>query len=83
VIHTMPDKTVRVTARFPKGQSIVYFDLGQARGFTLDKRLQGGSHNGGFFSDARIFLRFCEQFVLDRDRSSHGITLQCVKYSSI
>ncbi len=37
MIHTMPDKTVRVTARFPKGQSIVYFDLGQAHGFTLEE----------------------------------------------
>jgi hypothetical protein len=42
-----------------------------ARSFTLDKRLQGLSYNGGFFGDAGIFLCLFEQFVVDRDRGSH------------
>jgi len=37
VIHTMPDKTIRVTSRFPQGQSIIYFGLKSADGFTLEK----------------------------------------------
>ena len=36
MIHTMPDKTVRVTARYPKGHGTVYFDLAKANGFTLE-----------------------------------------------
>jgi len=36
VIHTMPDKTVRVTSRYPKGHGTVYFDLAKAHGFTLE-----------------------------------------------
>ena len=36
MIHTMPDKTVRVTSRFPNEQSTVYFDLTRAGGFTLE-----------------------------------------------
>ncbi len=36
MIHTMPDKTVRVTSRYPSGQGTVYFDLAKAHGFTLE-----------------------------------------------
>jgi len=36
VIHTMPDKTVRVTSRYPKRRGTVYFDLTKAHGFTLE-----------------------------------------------
>lgn len=36
MIHTMPDKTVRVTSRYPKGHGTVYFDLAKAHGFTLE-----------------------------------------------
>jgi len=37
VIHTMPDKTVRVTSRFPDGHGTVYFDLERGQGFTLEQ----------------------------------------------
>lgn len=37
MIHTMPDKTVRVTSRYPKGHGTVYFDLAKANGFTLEE----------------------------------------------
>ncbi len=37
MIHTMPDKTVRVTSRFPDGHSTVYFDLEHGDGFTLEQ----------------------------------------------
>jgi len=37
VIHTMPDKSVRVTSRFPDGHSTVYFDLEHGDGFTLEQ----------------------------------------------
>jgi hypothetical protein len=53
------------------------------RGFTLDKRFQGCPHDGRFFGDARILLRLCEQFVVNRDRGFHDITLQRTKYSNI
>lgn len=39
MIHTMPDASVRVTSRFPKGQSTVYLDLKHARGLTLERDL--------------------------------------------
>ncbi len=37
MIHTMPDKSVRVTSRFPDGHSTVYFDLEHGDGFTLEQ----------------------------------------------
>ncbi len=37
MLHTMPDKTVRVTSRFPKGHGTVFFDLAKAHGFTLEQ----------------------------------------------
>ncbi len=37
MIHTMPDKTVRVTSRCPKGHGTVCFDLTKAQGFTLEE----------------------------------------------
>jgi len=37
VIHTMSDKSVRVTSRFPNGHSTVYFDLEHGEGFTLEQ----------------------------------------------
>ena len=37
MLHTMPDKTVRVTSRFPDGRSTVYFDLEHGEGFTLEQ----------------------------------------------
>lgn len=37
MIHTMPDKSVRVTSRFPNGHSTVYFDLEHGEGFTLEQ----------------------------------------------
>ena len=33
----MPDKSVRVTSRFPNGHSTVYFDLARGHGFTLEQ----------------------------------------------
>ena len=33
----MPDKTVRVTSRYPKGHGTVFFDLEKAHGFTLEQ----------------------------------------------
>ena len=43
MIHIMPDKTVRVTSRFPDGRSTVYFDLGHGDGFMLEQdRFQPG-----------------------------------------
>ena len=35
MIHTMPDKSVRVTSRFPNGHSTIFFDLERGHGFTL------------------------------------------------
>jgi hypothetical protein len=32
----MPDKAVRVTSRYPKGHSTVFFDFAKAHGFTLE-----------------------------------------------
>ena len=37
MLHTMPDKTVRVTSRYPKGHGTVFFDLTKANGFTLEE----------------------------------------------
>lgn len=37
MLHTMPDKTVRVTSRYPKGHGTVFFDLAKAHGFTLEQ----------------------------------------------
>ena len=40
MIHPMPDKSVRVTSRFPTGHSTMYFDLdrlGGAHGFVLEQ----------------------------------------------
>ena len=37
MIHTMPDKSVRVTSRFPNGHSTVFFDLDRGHGFTLEQ----------------------------------------------
>jgi len=37
VIHTMPDKTIRVTSRFPNGHSTVFFNLERGQGFTLEQ----------------------------------------------
>ena len=37
MIHTMPDKTVRVTSRFPNGRSTVFFELERGHGFTLEQ----------------------------------------------
>ncbi len=37
MLHTMPDKTVRVTSRYPKGHGTVFFDLMKAHGFTLEQ----------------------------------------------
>jgi len=37
VIHTMPDKTVRVTSRFPNGHSTIFFNLERGQGFTLEQ----------------------------------------------
>lgn len=58
MIHTMPDASVRVTSRFPKGQSTVYLDLKHARGLTLERdrlrpetlvlRAEGGYGAGDF-----------------------------------
>ena len=36
MIHIMPDKSVRVTSRFPNGHGTVYFDLEHGNGFTLE-----------------------------------------------
>lgn len=36
MIHIMPDKSVRVTSRFPTGHGIVYFDLEHGNGFTFE-----------------------------------------------
>ncbi len=33
----MPDKTVRVTSRYPNGRSTVFFDLERGQGFTLEQ----------------------------------------------
>lgn len=37
MIHSMPDKCVRVTSRFPDGHDIVYFDLDDGTGLTLER----------------------------------------------
>ena len=37
MIHPMPDKSVRVTSRFPNGRSTVFFDLERGHGFTLEQ----------------------------------------------
>ena len=37
MLHTMPDKTVCVTSRYPKGHGTVFFDLAKAHGFTLEQ----------------------------------------------
>ena len=37
MLHVMPDKTVRVTSRFPDGRSTVYFDLEHGEGFTIEQ----------------------------------------------
>ena len=37
MFHIMPDKTVRVTSRYPKGHGTVFFDLAKAHGFTLEQ----------------------------------------------
>lgn len=37
MLHIMPDKTVRVTSRYPKGHGTVFFDLAKAHGFTLEQ----------------------------------------------
>ncbi len=37
MLHVMPDKSVRVTSRFPDGHSIVFFDLERGDGFTLEQ----------------------------------------------
>ena len=37
MIHAMPDKSVRVTARFPNGCSTAFFDLERGHGFTLEQ----------------------------------------------
>ena len=33
----MPDRTVRVTSRYPKGHGTVFFDLAKAHGFKLEQ----------------------------------------------
>lgn len=33
----MPDKTIRVTSRFPNGHGTIFFDLAEAHGFTLEE----------------------------------------------
>ncbi len=37
MLHVMPDKSVRVTSRFPNGHSTVFFDLERGHGFTLEQ----------------------------------------------
>lgn len=37
MIHTMPDKSVRVTSRFPNGHGTVFFNLERGHGFTLEQ----------------------------------------------
>jgi len=41
MIHSMPDKCVRVTSRFPDGHDIVYFDLDDGTGLTLERNRYG------------------------------------------